>query len=115
SRKTSAIATSYAGAAELDQFLQQSQVLVCLLPLTAETKHILQRKTLAQLPQGAFIINAARGGHLVEDDLLTLVNEQHISGALLDVFQQEPLPEGHPFWQHPAIEATPHIAAETNI
>jgi glyoxylate/hydroxypyruvate reductase A len=103
----------HAGAEGLDAFLRASKVLVCLLPLTAETRGILNRSTLEKLPQGAYLINVARGGHLVEEDLLALVQSGHIAGATLDVFNQEPLPAEHPFWREPRITITPHVAAAT--
>lgn len=106
---------SYVGPDQLNTFLSQSTILVCLLPLTSETQNILNRSTLSQLPQGAYLINAARGGHLVEQDLIDLLDSQHLAGATLDVAQQEPLPAGHPFWQHPKIVLTPHNAAQSLV
>lgn len=107
--------TSFAGEAQLPEFLKRCHALVCLLPLTDETRGILNEKNLSQLPQGAYLINVARGAHLVEEDLLKLVQSGQISGASLDVFQQEPLAPTHPFWQEPRIQITPHIAAITLI
>jgi len=104
---------SYAGAQQLDDFLAASRVLICMLPLTPETTGILNRSTLSALPRGSYLINVARGGHLVEADLLALINEGHIAGATLDVFGEEPLPPAHPFWQEPRISITPHISALT--
>ncbi|MCU6434840.1 glyoxylate/hydroxypyruvate reductase A [Undibacterium sp. Jales W-56] len=103
----------YAGQQGLTAFLQASKVLVCILPLTDDTSGILNRENLQKLPKGAYLINVARGAHVVEEDLLALVQEEHIAGATLDVFQQEPLPAGHPFWSEPRISITPHIAALT--
>lgn len=103
----------YAGQAGLDEFLGASRVLVCVLPLTAETTDLLNEVVLGKLPQGAYLVNVARGAHLVEDDLLKLVQNGHIAGATLDVFREEPLPPAHPFWQEPRITITPHIAAMT--
>ena len=97
----------------LDAFLQQTRVLVCVLPLTAETARILNRDTLSRLPRGAFLVNVARGGHLVEADLLELVQDKHITAATLDVMDEEPLPPTHPFWREPRITLTPHVAALT--
>jgi glyoxylate/hydroxypyruvate reductase A len=102
---------SYAGAAELSAFLARSDILVCVLPLTDETRHILNAKNFAQLPREAFVINVARGGHLVEADLIAAIDSGHLSGAALDVFETEPLPESSPLWTHPKITVTPHIAA----
>lgn len=101
------------GAAGLDAFLQASNVLVCVLPMTPETRGILQRATLVKLPAGAYVINVARGAHVVEADLLALIRSGHLSGAALDVFAEEPLPANHPFWNEPNIRITPHIAALT--
>ena len=104
---------NFAGSARLHEFLQGTDILVCLLPLTAETRDILNSDTLSQLPRGACIINAGRGKHLVEDDLLSLLRSGHIDKATLDVFREEPLPAGHPFWTHPRVHITPHLAAIT--
>jgi glyoxylate/hydroxypyruvate reductase A len=103
----------YAGREGLPAFLAASKVLVCLLPLTAETQGILNRVTLSQLMPGGYLINVARGGHLVEEDLIPLIDSGQLAGATLDVFRQEPLPAGHPFWTHPKITVTPHTAART--
>ena len=104
---------AYVGAEQFDEFLAETRVLVCLLPLTSETEGILNRDTLARLRPGGYLINVARGGHLVEDDLIPLLDSGHLAGATLDVFRQEPLPAGHPFWRHPKITITPHTAART--
>lgn len=106
-------ARCYAGATQFNEFLAETRVLVCLLPLTDETRGILNRDTLARLRPGAYVINVARGGHLVEEDLIPLIDSGHLAGATLDVFRQEPLPAGHPFWRHPKITITPHTAART--
>ncbi len=113
SRKEVPGMTCFAGDDELDAFLQGTQVLVCILPLTADTTHILNRSRLEQLPRGAYLINVARGAHLAESDLLALIKSEHLAGATLDVFRTEPLPPQHPFWQEPRISITPHIAAMT--
>lgn len=103
----------FSGAQALPAFLAASKVLVCLLPLTEETRGLLNRATLSQLQRGAYLINIARGAHVVEDDLLALLASDHLAGAALDVVQTEPLPLGHAFWTHPKIVLTPHIAACT--
>jgi glyoxylate/hydroxypyruvate reductase len=103
----------FAGAAALPEFLKSSRVLVCLLPLTEDTRDILRRDTLSQLQAGGYVINVARGAHLVEEDLIPLIDSGHLTGATLDVFRQEPLPAGHPFWNHPKITVTPHTSART--
>lgn len=105
--------TCFAGKGQLAAFLAETDILVCLLPLTRETENILSRKTLALLPQGASVINAARGGHIVDEDLIALLESGHLYRAALDVFRKEPLPGNHPFYTHPQIIVTPHIAAVT--
>lgn len=102
---------SFAGESEFAQFLGFCDFLICLLPLTPATRGILNAKTFALLPQGAYVINVARGGHLKEPDLIPAIDSGHLSGATLDVFETEPLPETSPFWQHPKIIVTPHVAA----
>jgi len=102
---------TYAGQAGLRDFLARTRVLVNLLPLTAETRDILCYDTLRQLLPNAYLINMGRGEHLVEEDLLALIDAGHIAGATLDVFRTEPLPAGHRFWTDARISITPHIAA----
>ncbi len=104
---------SFAGQADFQEFLAGSRVLVCLLPLTPATRGILNRSTFAGLPGGAYLVNAARGEHLVEQDLLEALAEGRLAGACLDVFREEPLPAEHPFWRHPKIVVTPHISSLT--
>lgn len=103
----------HAGEGALADFLAGCDILICLLPLTDETRGILCRDTLSRLPHGAGLINVGRGGHLVEQDLLSLLDERHLSGAVLDVTAAEPLPAGHAFWTHPRILMTPHVASMT--
>ena len=104
---------AFSGQDGFNDFLAASRVLVNLLPLTPETQDILNRDTLARLQPGGYLINVARGAHLVEDDLLALLDSGHLAGAQLDVFRTEPLPAGHPFWNHPRITLTPHTSART--
>lgn len=105
--------TIHAGADALPGFLARCDILICLLPLTAETRGILCRKTFDLLPPGAAIINVGRGAHLVEDDLLTALDSGQLSGAVIDVLATEPAGPDHPFWRHPRILLTPHIASAT--
>jgi glyoxylate/hydroxypyruvate reductase len=114
SRKTLAHVKSFAGDSELPQFLAQSDYLVCVLPLTEDTRGIMDAKLFAQLPEGAWVINVARGAHLIEEDLIAALDTGHLAGAVLDVFQSEPLPENSPIWRHSKITATPHIAGITD-
>jgi glyoxylate/hydroxypyruvate reductase A len=88
-------------------------VLVNVLPLTPQTRGILNTRTFAAMPGASYIVNIGRGGHLVEADLLAALDSEQIAGAMLDVFEQEPLPGGHPFWRHPKVIVTPHVAAPT--
>ena len=105
---------TYNGEKGLNDFLKNTSILICLLPLTSETENILNKELFEKLPKGAYLINIARGQHLVEQDLLEMLDKQHLSGASLDVFRTEPLPEEHPFWQHPKVHVTPHIASVTD-
>ncbi len=104
----------YIGDADLTKFLNHSDVLVCVLPLTAQTKGILNKSNFRKLPKNAFIINVGRGEHLEEEDLVQFISDGHLSGASLDVFAEEPLPASSPLWKHPRIHVTPHIASITN-
>ncbi len=105
--------TTFAGEEELNEFLENSEILVCLLPLTPQTQTILNQDLFKKLPKKAYIINVARGEHLEENDLLEMIDSGHLSGAALDVFNEEPLPEEHPFWKHQKVRITPHIATIT--
>lgn len=99
---------------DLGALLTGSDILVNLLPLTAQTRGILGRETFARMKPGAAIINVGRGGHLVEADLLEALAGGEISHAVLDVFEIEPLSADHPFWRHPAVTVLPHVAAITD-
>jgi glyoxylate/hydroxypyruvate reductase A len=110
SPKTLAGIDCYSGEAGLPVFLSKIRVLINLLPLTAQTENILDAKLFAMLPQGAFVVNMGRGGHLVDADLLAAIDSGHLGGATLDVFRPEPPPSDHPFWNHPRILMTPHVA-----
>ena len=103
------------GATQLPAFLAQTRVLVNLLPLTPETENLLNRSTLTQLLPVAYLINVARGRHVVEEDVLALLDSGHLAGATLDVFRTEPLPPEHAFWRHPRVTVTPHIAGRTLV
>ncbi|BEP65482.1 glyoxylate/hydroxypyruvate reductase A (plasmid) [Variovorax sp. V213] len=105
----------FVGEQGMDEFLSQCNYLVCLLPSTAQTAGLINRAFLSKLPQGAYVINAARGGIVVEADLLALVDEGHLGGAAFDVFATEPLPASSPFWGHEKVLVTPHIAAQPSV
>ncbi|MBA1380121.1 2-hydroxyacid dehydrogenase [Pseudomonas brassicacearum] len=103
----------FAGTEQLPAFLGQCDIVLCVLPLTEQTKGILDRQLFRHLPKGAALVNMGRGGHLVEADLLDALASGQLSAAVLDVLQQEPAAPDHPFWDHPQIWLTPHIAAMT--
>ena len=113
SAKTLPGINSFYGEDGLFSLLEQSDILICLLPLTSETEDILDATTLGALPRGAVLINVARGKHLVDDDLINALDSGQLSAATLDVFREEPLPFEHPFWMHPKISLFPHAAAWT--
>lgn len=104
---------SFAGEAQRAAFLDGVKLVINLLPNTPETVCILNRELFAQLSTGAYLINIARGAHLVEADLLAALEQGQLAAATLDVFAREPLPQDHPFWRHPRVTITPHIAAIT--
>jgi len=114
SRKDVPGVTSYAGPQELPRFLAQCDIMVCMLPLTSETEGIMDAKLFAGLPKGAWVMNVGRGGHCNEQDLLAALDSDHLAGAVLDVFQTEPLPADNVFWHHPKVTVTPHIAGITD-
>ena len=103
----------FIGEDKLVPFLNRTEILICLLPLTAETEGILDKKVFAALPKGAYVISLARGGHVVDDDLIAALDSGHLAHAALDAFREEPLPGSHPFWRHPSIKLTPHVASHT--
>ena len=103
----------FAGAGQLPALLGQCDIVLCVLPLTEQTKGILNRELFQHLPKGAALVNMGRGGHLIEEDLLEALASGQLSAAVLDVLQQEPAAPDHPFWHHPQILLTPHIAAMT--
>ncbi|MBL8383167.1 MAG: glyoxylate/hydroxypyruvate reductase A [Burkholderiales bacterium] len=105
----------FAGPQALAAFLAPVRLLVCLLPLTDATRGILNRETLGMLPRGAALVNIARGGHLVEADLIALLDDAHLAGAVLDVFPVEPLPAASALWRHPRVVVTPHVSAMTLV
>jgi glyoxylate/hydroxypyruvate reductase len=106
--------TSFHGSDGLKSLLAQSDILICLLPLTPETVDMLDRDAFAAMKRGSYLINAGRGRHVVEEDLLAALDSGQIAGAALDVFRTEPLAPNHPFWTHSKIRVTPHIAALVN-
>lgn len=107
--------TTFAGDAELANFLIDTDILINILPVTPQTEGIINKNILYQINKGGYFINVGRGEHLIEDDLIELLENKHLTGALLDVFITEPLPKNHPFWRHPKIQITPHTASVTNI
>lgn len=115
SQKEIAGVESYTGQDGFSACLSQTDILINILPLTTSTAGILNQKSLAILKNGAYLINVGRGGHLVEEDLIPLIDNGQLSGAFLDVFRTEPLPPEHPFWAHPQVSVTPHIASLTHV
>jgi glyoxylate/hydroxypyruvate reductase A len=106
--------TGFHGNDGLDEFLSGCDTLVCMLPLTPQTRGFLNAELFAQLPRGAHLINVGRGDHLVEADLLAALDSGQLAAATLDAFSQEPLPADHPFWGDARILVTPHIATRTD-
>lgn len=111
--KTGLPYATYHGADGLAAILRRSEIIVTILPNTAETHHVINRDTIALMPNGAAIINPGRGSLIDDEALVAALDAKHLSHATLDVFDQEPLPKDHPFWARPDITITPHIAAET--
>ncbi len=112
-KKTVAGVESFCGDGELKAFLSETDILVCLLPLTESTRGIIDAGLIADMPKGSILINCGRGPHVVDQDLLAALDDGHLSAAVLDVFHTEPLPRDHPYWEHPKVMVTPHIAALT--
>ena len=104
---------TFHGADGLHAMAARSDILICLLPLTPETRGVVGAALLARLPRGAFVINGARGGHVVDADLMAALESGQVAGAALDVFEPEPLPADHPYWSHPKVVMTPHAASIT--
>ncbi|MBE8595159.1 2-hydroxyacid dehydrogenase [Xenorhabdus sp. BG5] len=104
---------NFYGKTQLNDFLSECKVLINILPDTPETRGLLNLSLFRQLKSGSYVINIARGAQLVEQDLLTGIDKGYVAGAALDVFVEEPLSNLHPFWTHPRINITPHIAAKT--
>jgi len=104
---------TFIGPDRIWPFLARTDILIVLLPLTRQTRGIVNAETLLALPDGAYLINLARGPHVVESDLMAALDSGRLAGAVLDVFNQEPLPVNHPFWTHPKVWVTPHIASKT--
>jgi len=102
---------TFAGAEEFPAFLKRSDIIVSILPGTVETTDLLNRETLALLPEGAYIVNCGRGNLVDDDALIAAMDSGHIAGAALDVFRTEPLPDDHPFWSHPKVAITPHYSS----
>lgn len=100
------------GLKELNKLLEKTQILICILPLTSETKGLLSKELFSKLPIGASLINISRGGCINEEDLLYMLNNEHIANAVLDVFEKEPLPSSNPLWLHRNVTITPHIAGD---
>lgn len=107
--------TAHAGVDALEALLPASDIVVNLLPLTPATRGLLDARFFAALPRGASLINVARGAHVVDEDLLAALDSGHLHHAVLDVFQTEPLPSEHRYWQHPQVTVLPHVAALTDV
>jgi glyoxylate/hydroxypyruvate reductase A len=105
--------TSLAGPDQLDAAVAAADMLVNLLPLTPATENLLDHRLLSQLAPQSVLINGGRGRHVVDQDVIDLLDSGHLRAAVLDVFREEPLPQDHPFWRHPGVFLTPHVAAPT--
>jgi glyoxylate/hydroxypyruvate reductase A len=103
------------GAGQLEPFLQQTDIAVCLLPLTRETEGIFCARTFAMMPRGAMLVNVGRGKHVVEKDLITALDSGQLSYAALDALWPEPLPPTSPLWLHPKVTVMPHVARRPTV
>ena len=103
----------FAGNETFRKFLSRSRVVVNALPLTPQTENILDAAAFAAIPRGGYVVNVGRGAHVVDRDLIAALDSGQLEGAMLDVFREEPLPSSHPFWRHPKVVVTPHVAAPT--
>jgi glyoxylate/hydroxypyruvate reductase A len=115
SKKSITGVATFAGEVEMASFLQNTDALINILPVTTQTENIINKNLLMQLNKDAFIINVGRGEHVVEQDLIDVLDSDYLSAAWLDVFRTEPLPLDHPFWTHPKIMISSHTASVTNI
>ncbi len=115
SQRSDAGFPTFHGAAQLEPFLAQTDIAVCLLPLTPETTGILSARTFAMLPKGAMIVNLGRGGHVVDADLIAALDTGQLAHAALDVTQPEPLPSDSPLWDHPNVTIMPHVARRPTV
>ena len=106
--------TTVSGDDGLSELMENSDIAVCLVPLTPETRGLINTERLERMKRGASIINFARGAVIVADDLLASLESGHIAHAVLDVFEKEPLDKGSPFWSHPSVTVLPHISAPTD-
>jgi glyoxylate/hydroxypyruvate reductase len=109
-----AVSTWRRDGAPLELLLAAAQIVVDLLPLTPDTRSLLDARFFAALPRGASVVNLARGAHVVDADLIAALDSHHLHRAVLDVFHTEPLPPGHAFWTHPQVTVLPHVAALTD-
>jgi glyoxylate/hydroxypyruvate reductase A len=105
----------FAGEAEFGAFLEKTEILINLLPLTSQTRGILSTRTFERMPRGGVLISAGRGGHLVEPDLIAALNEGRLRAATIDAFQVEPLPRDHAFWDQPGLYVTPHCSSTASL
>jgi glyoxylate/hydroxypyruvate reductase A len=103
------------GEAQFEAFMSQTDIAVCLLPLTKETVGILCARTFAMMPRGAMVINIGRGGHVVDTDLIAALDSGQLSYAALDALKPEPLPQDSPLWTHPKVTVMPHVARRPTV